>query len=364
MSFNAPLCPKNARFDDYVDTGIQVDTSSPDGTRPPSAKRQRTTSPKSEAKVTVKTEPEALTIAHTSNIGSSSGHANQALPHSIQNHINNAVEWFYVFAFEWFNKKQAWYGGRGENLGPGCTTQYTAGTCSSNTYLSREDVVYHMRSELSNADETSREDVKKWAKTLLDSFQFKHICPSCKGLFKSSEHFESHLIKINRTQIKCPYNCGKNLVSFRNILKHLDSAHKLNKAKVGQEGEFKCTYPGCQKAFPTSLGLRVHAISKHDVESRTCRICKRDFENKSMMITHLLSAHGVIYGEEKEFRCDEQGCGKRFATKRGLGQHKAIAHKQFNPSAGGYHRCTEKNCGRLFKSVESLMKHVEERHWQ
>lgn len=364
MSFHDPLYPRTGRFNQYVDTRVQVDRSSSDESQGPPAKRQRTLSPKTEVQVVPKTEPQEVLTHHTSNVGSSSMHTNQVLAYSIQNHINKAVEWFYVFAYEWFNKRSAWYGGRGEPMGPGCIPQYTDGTCSSKTYLSREDIVYHMKSELSDGEETSKEDVKNWTKSLLESFQFKHICPSCSGLFKSTEHFEEHLIKVNKTQIKCPYNCGKNLVSFRNLLRHLDSAHKLNRGKLGQDGEFKCKYPGCEKAFPTSTGLRVHAISKHDLEARTCRICKRDFDNKAMMITHLLAAHGLIYGEDKECVCNQKGCGKRFATKRGLDQHKALSHKQFNPSADDYHRCTEKNCGRLFKTVEGLMNHLEKTHWR
>lgn len=49
-----------------------------------------------------------------------------------------------------------------EPTGPGCLPQFTYGTCSSSTHLSLEDILYYMESEVSNEEEKSMENLKKW----------------------------------------------------------------------------------------------------------------------------------------------------------------------------------------------------------
>lgn len=81
-----------------------------------------------------------------------------------------------------------------------------------------------------------------------------------------------------------------------------------------------------------------------------------------MLIAHLLSAHGVTYGEEYKFQCDVDGCDRNFAKNKGLEAQKSLTHKQYPAVADGYMRCHEKNCDHRFKRLRGLMKHMEKKH--
>lgn len=359
MNPNEPNNDSNIKLDQFLDTGVEIDQSSAEHCSSPARKVRRVAPPPQQDQGTIDFS--------LSNPGSSSMHAHQVQAHSIQKHINEAVEWFYFFAYQRFNicatEKSEHDTSSEQADSPYCRPQYSAGTCSSKTFLSRKDVIYHMTTELGDGESTSKDDVGKWANALLDSFQFEHLCPSCDGLFKSTEQFESHLLKLNNGQIKCPYNCGRNLVRFGNVLRHISSVHKIGRKRTYPGGEFKCELENCDKTFPTAARLRLHKIRTHNLENTRCTLCRKDFDTKPMLIAHLLSAHGVRYGEENTFHCDVEGCERSFATEKGLEAHKSLTHKQYPSVANGYMRCNEKNCNHRFKTVQGLMRHMEKKHW-
>lgn len=91
--------------------------------------------------------------------------AHEVHAHSTHKHINEAVEWFYFFAYQRFNMcfPQTQKGEGNENAegseDPSCTTQYSKGTCASETFLYRQNIVYHMTTELCNVEKTSKDEV-------------------------------------------------------------------------------------------------------------------------------------------------------------------------------------------------------------
>lgn len=324
-----------------------------DGHTPP-AKRQKTES--SQENLVQSTNIEQ------SDVGSSSMHAHQVVDQSVVERVKEAVEWFYFYAYKWFNL--AFNKNKPSNVtdDSSCIASYTAGNGSSLTFLSPEDISNHFSSELSNGESTTAESVEAWTNAVIDSYQFKHLCPSCDGLFKSTEHFEDHFVKNKDGNIRCPFQCRKVLVNFRRFQKHLETVHMRERSK--RVRDFKCHYEGCKKAFLTAKDMRCHAIYKHGFQCRKCKICHKDFATKETMKAHVLAEHGLICSEQGQFQCDIEGCDKRFKTLKGRDNHKAIAHKVYPENTASLLRCTEKNCGKRFKTIEGLMNHTENKHWK
>lgn len=58
-------------------------------------------------------------------------------------------------------------------------------------------------------------------------------------------------------------------------------------------------------------------------------------------------------GGEKEFRCQESGCAKSFATRSQLNSHHKMKHSDLNPFV------YMSNCGRKFGFGINLQKHLK-----
>lgn len=110
--------------------------------------------------------------------------------------MEQAVEWFYFFVYRWFNVKHNYNRRRGRITEPGFRPPYSKGTCSSEALLSRQDIVFHFTSELSDGVETDEMAMENWTNSVLDSRKFEHLCPSCDGLFRSTELFDYHFTKL------------------------------------------------------------------------------------------------------------------------------------------------------------------------
>lgn len=102
----------------------------------------------------------------------------------------------------------------------------------------------------------------------------------------------------------------------------------------------------------------MHAIMKHGFRARVCFLRKKDFQTKQVMVAQQLAAHRITYGEPKQFVCEEEGCWKSFATRRGRDQHRALVHKIYFSRRGILHRCTEKFCWNTLKTVGGLMNYI------
>lgn len=291
-------------------------------------------------------------------------HAQPVLDHSTQKQINEAVECFYRVTYKWFDMVPNFRRRRGEIRQQACRALDSNGSDNSSRWLSRTDIGRELQNELRDGNQLTQEFMESWARTLLWSNSFKFLCPSCDGLFRCSDLFESHLIKVPSGKIKCPYSCGKDLTRFDSIAAHLKLVHKINRSKHAENGAFQCDERGCGMTFETAAGLRTHKGMLHYRQERRCRMCKKDFPNKDIMAAHLLTVHGLKDGEPLPYACDVHGCESRFASQKGVEKHKALTHKIYSSSPRSRFRCTVKLCGRGFATAEGLRNHLKKKHGQ
>lgn len=300
----------------------------------------------------------------TSNACSSSMHAQPVLDYSTQQLINEAVECFYRVAYKWFDMVPNFRRRRGEVRQQACKVLDMNGSGNSSRWLSRKDFARQIQNEMEEGNDVTKEFMESWARTLLRSNSFKFLCPSCDGLFRSSELFESHLIKVSSGKIRCPYSCGKDLARFDSVATHLKLVHKINRNKPAENGAFQCEERGCRMTFETAAGLRTHKGMLHYRQERRCRMCKKDFANKDIMLAHLLTVHGFKDGEPRLFACDVEGCESCFGSQKGVEKHKALTHKIYSSNPRSRFRCTVKGCGRGFITAEGLRNHLQRKHGQ
>ena len=61
-------------------------------------------------------------------------------------------------------------------------------------------------------------------------------------------------------------------------------------------------------------------------QPQTCEKCGDVLKSLGGLMDHMAAKHGSY--EDREYKCDEEGCGKRFIRSSQLEQHKKSAHGQ------------------------------------
>jgi len=92
-------------------------------------------------------------------------------------------------------------------------------------------------------------------------------------------------------------------------------------ASSGEEREFKCDREGCTKAFKSKYSLKRHHLSHLEVKKYECDQCKRRFTLKQYLKEHIYTHTG-----EKPYLCPFEGCGQRFRQASKLSLHRK-SHK-------------------------------------
>ena len=59
-------------------------------------------------------------------------------------------------------------------------------------------------------------------------------------------------------------------------------------------------------------------------QPQTCEKCGDVLKSLGGLMDHMAAKHGSY--EDREYKCDEEGCGKRFIRSSQLEQHKKSAH--------------------------------------
>ena len=67
-------------------------------------------------------------------------------------------------------------------------------------------------------------------------------------------------------------------------------------------------------------------------QSQTCEKCGDVLKSLGGLMDHMAAKHGSY--EDREYKCDEEGCGKRFIRSSQLEQHKKSAHGQSISQSG------------------------------
>ncbi|CAH1953643.1 unnamed protein product [Acanthoscelides obtectus] len=117
--------------------------------------------------------------------------------------------------------------------------------------------------------------------------------------------------------------------------------------KMWGEFRFKCTEPGCGKAFLTSYSLKIHIRVHTKVKPFQCN---QDGCHKAFNTLYRLRAHERLHNG-KTFNCYAEGCTKFFTTLSDLKKH-IRTHTREKP-----YKCKEAGCGKAFTASHHLKTH-------
>ena len=138
-------------------------------------------------------------------------------------------------------------------------------------------------------------------------------CNICDMSFRLQSDFIMHYVEClseKENQVQCGI-CASSFTYTRNLVKHLETAHK---GKIYKEKCFNCNK--CNSEFFGAKELKVHVKDAHlDGKRLPCPICNGSFKNILILKQHLKAVHG-----EKKFKCHV--CDKMYPTRNSLNYHK------------------------------------------
>jgi hypothetical protein len=113
----------------------------------------------------------------------------------------------------------------------------------------------------------------------------KTLCPDC-GLSISKQHLKVHRdrkhLKLKR--FECDH-CGRQFYLLRGLRDHLKAQHLKKK-------DVPCSFPDCDKMFPTTSNMKQHYRIKHENKfSAYCELCDRKFTSTELYKIHIRSRH-------------------------------------------------------------------------
>ncbi|KAJ7690695.1 hypothetical protein B0H17DRAFT_935848 [Mycena rosella] len=111
---------------------------------------------------------------------------------------------------------------------------------------------------------------------------------------------------------------------------------------------YKCTYIGCDKAYPKPSRLEEHERSHSGQRPFVCETCAKSYLRETHLIAH---ARSHLPQSERPFACSEPNCEKRFWTAQHLRVH-ADWHTGAKPFV-----CPETDCYEAFAKHHQLRAH-------
>ena len=130
------------------------------------------------------------------------------------------------------------------------------------------------------------------------------VCPKCTQISNSYDSLKEH-IKENH-----PKSCNICNEEVKNMSAHIRTQHSDDSKK------FKCEK--CEFSTHTQKNLTQHIYVRHKKdEHKKCDICDKRFPQAFLLKQHMEITHK---GENKRHICDK--CGKSFAYKNGIKDHK------------------------------------------
>ncbi|WAQ98626.1 TF3A-like protein [Mya arenaria] len=144
---------------------------------------------------------------------------------------------------------------------------------------------------------------------------YKCTHADCGKTFQMSSHLKRHL-KTHEGYVCSDLECGEKFDKWSLLVKHRKVKHLA--ARVHQ-----CCK--CKKSFSQKQWLKQHMMV-HET-SRAVLICPHEDCGREYLDQRNLNAHVRSYHEGKKFNCEEQDCGRSFATKKKSRPKKKAAEK-------------------------------------
>ncbi|KAH8402983.1 hypothetical protein KR222_002251, partial [Zaprionus bogoriensis] len=113
---------------------------------------------------------------------------------------------------------------------------------------------------------------------------------------------------------------------------------------------FKCSYPGCEKAYwfkaPLQRHQKTHQQDDTPPVSWGCSECTKLFSKVESLRRHYRTTHGNVY----VYPCQHPGCNQMFQRKDNLTRH-AASHSE--------NKNTCETCGKSFARKDALTRHKQ-----
>lgn len=171
-------------------------------------------------------------------------------------------------------------------------------------------------------------------KNIHDKIKLK--CDRCGLDFSCKRTLKSHMVKCssgytplrnnrgpssfvyNRSKYKCfVEGCNREYTSRKYVGVHLEKDHQMKFAN------FETTCLECLEVFETMGEYAVH-VKIHSCNF-ICTMCKLRFKTDSKLQYHVSKFHKD--GEDRNFVCEEEGCGARFKRAEHLRGHQLYKHR-------------------------------------
>ena len=178
-------------------------------------------------------------------------------------------------------------------------------------------------------------------KKLMRENKPKFECELCPKVFSFKDNKARHVISIHekKARWKCDV-CDKPFI-YRNVFNDHVKEHFGDERKLKP---FQCKI--CSKNFPQKSKLQDHIDSAHDHKRFRCEFCNKELMRKSCLKKHLNSIHGPT----KRLQCNF--CVKTLKTKESLKKHIGLIHLKKEEIKCDY-------CDKIFHSKGNLQRHKQ-----
>ena len=129
-------------------------------------------------------------------------------------------------------------------------------------------------------------------------------CTQCDKKFPRSGKLKEHVKNVHaKLKYKCDFKeCQKSFDIFSEMREHKKNDH------VGDAMNYSCEH--CGKGYNDKKNFRRHVESNHGNKRYPCTVCGKDFGLETTLKAHIKTIHeGRL-----DYACEEDGCGKAYAT--------------------------------------------------
>ena len=167
-------------------------------------------------------------------------------------------------------------------------------------------------------------------------------CDTCDMSFGRKETLNQHISLIHTEDpklVECP-DCGETFKNHKELDTHIRQSHIVT--------DHQC--PHCKIYCTTKHGLDKHIDSCLNIRNFKCLKCGEAFVQKIHLDAHMEHKHS----DERNYKCEVEGCGMAFKSKRNLTNHMR-SHSDERPYKCPY-------CEKDYKTLTPLRTHIFKKH--